>query len=94
MLAALAAICILFPASPASAAKIDITPAISLDQVYDSNVFNTNGNAIFQNFIYFLVKFCVSVFQEKRRCFVKRPIVNFFLHFETRKPATKKSIEK
>jgi len=44
LLAALAAICILFPASPASAAKIDITPAISLDQVYDSNVFNTNGN--------------------------------------------------
>ncbi len=44
LLAALAAICILFPASPASAAKIDITPAISLDQVYDSNVFNTDGN--------------------------------------------------
>ena len=44
LLAALAAICILFPASPASAAKIDITPAISLDQVYDSNVFNTNVN--------------------------------------------------
>jgi hypothetical protein len=44
MLAALAAICILFPATRAAAAKIDITPAISLDQVYDSNVFNTNGN--------------------------------------------------
>lgn len=44
MLAALAAIGILFPASRAAAAKIDITPSISLDQVYDSNVFNTNGN--------------------------------------------------
>lgn len=44
MLAALAAIGILLPASPAAAAKIDITPAISLDQVYDSNVFNTDGN--------------------------------------------------
>ena len=44
MLAALAAIGVLLPASRASAAKIDITPAISLDQVYDSNVFNTNGN--------------------------------------------------
>src|SRR5512141_2832004 len=42
--AALAAIGILFHASHAAAAKIDITPAISLDQVYDSNVFNTNGN--------------------------------------------------
>jgi hypothetical protein len=45
MLAALAAIGTLLPASQASAAaKIDITPAISLDQVYDSNVFNTDGN--------------------------------------------------
>ncbi len=44
MLAALAAIGILLPASRAAAAKIDITPSISLDQVYDSNVFNTNGN--------------------------------------------------
>ncbi len=44
MLAALAAIGILLPASRAAAAKIDITPSISLDQVYDSNVFNTDGN--------------------------------------------------
>ena len=44
MFAVLAAIGIFLPASIASAAKIDITPAISLDQVYDSNVFNTNGN--------------------------------------------------
>lgn len=44
MLAALAATGILHPASPAAAAKFDITPAISLDQVYDSNVFNTDGN--------------------------------------------------
>ena len=40
----LSAAILLVPASIASAAKIDITPAISLDQVYDSNVFNTNGN--------------------------------------------------
>jgi hypothetical protein len=44
ILAALAAIGFLLPASRASAARIDITPAISLDQVYDSNVFNTDGN--------------------------------------------------
>ena len=44
MLAALAAIGILLPASRAAAAKIDITPSISLDQTYDSNVFNTDGN--------------------------------------------------
>ena len=44
MIASLAAIVILLPASRAAAAKIDITPSISLDQVYDSNVFNTNGN--------------------------------------------------
>ena len=44
ILAALAAICLLLPASRAAAAKIDITPSISLDQMYDSNVFNTNGN--------------------------------------------------
>ena len=44
ILAAIFAAGVLFPASPASAAKIDITPAISLDQVYDSNVFNTDGN--------------------------------------------------
>ncbi len=43
-LAAVAAIVILLPASRAAAAKIDITPSISLDQVYDSNVFNTDGN--------------------------------------------------
>ena len=40
----LSAAILLLPASIASAAKIDITPAISLDQVYDSNVFNTNGD--------------------------------------------------
>ena len=40
----LSAAILLVPASIASAAKIDITPAISLDQVYDSNVFNANGN--------------------------------------------------
>jgi len=44
ILAALAAIGILLPVSRASAARIDITPAISLDQVYDSNVFNTDGD--------------------------------------------------
>jgi hypothetical protein len=44
MLAALAAIGILLPASRAAAAHLDITPSISLDQTYDSNVFNTNGN--------------------------------------------------
>jgi uncharacterized protein (PEP-CTERM system associated) len=44
MLAALAAIGVLLPASRAAAAKLDITPSISLDQVYDSNVFNTDGN--------------------------------------------------
>jgi hypothetical protein len=38
------AVILLLPASIASAARIDITPAITLDQVYDSNVFNTNGN--------------------------------------------------
>jgi hypothetical protein len=38
------AICLLFSGSGASAAKIDISPAISLDQVYDSNVFNTDAN--------------------------------------------------
>ena len=44
MLAALAAIGILFPASRAAAANLDITPSISLDQMYDSNVFNTTGD--------------------------------------------------
>jgi hypothetical protein len=44
MVAALAAIGILFPTSRAAAANLDITPSISLDQMYDSNVFNTNGN--------------------------------------------------
>ncbi len=43
-LVTLSAVLLLLPASIASAARIDITPAISLDQVYDSNVFNTNGN--------------------------------------------------
>lgn len=43
-LAALAAIGMLLPASRAAAARIDVTPSISLDQTYDSNVFNTNGN--------------------------------------------------
>jgi len=38
------AICLLFPGSGASAARLDITPSISLDQVYDSNVFNTDGS--------------------------------------------------
>lgn len=44
LVAVLAAIGILLPASRAAAAKLDITPTISLDQVYDSNVFNTNGD--------------------------------------------------
>ena len=44
MLTALAAIGILAPVSLAAAAKIDITPSISLNQTYDSNVFNSNGN--------------------------------------------------
>ena len=44
ILAALAAIGILLPPPRAAAANLDITPAISLDQVYDSNVFNTDGN--------------------------------------------------
>jgi hypothetical protein len=39
--AAVAAIGILLPASRASAANLDITPSISFDQTYDSNVFNT-----------------------------------------------------
>jgi len=43
-LAALAAIGMLLPASRAAAARIDVAPSISLDQTYDSNVFNTNGN--------------------------------------------------
>lgn len=43
-LAALAAIVMLLPGSRAAAARIDVTPSISLDQTYDSNVFNTNGN--------------------------------------------------
>jgi hypothetical protein len=38
------AICLLFPGSGASAARLDVTPSISLDQAYDSNVFNTDGN--------------------------------------------------
>ena len=38
------AICLLFPGSGVSAARLDITPSISLDQVYDSNVFNTDGS--------------------------------------------------
>ncbi len=42
MLAALAAIGIPLPASRAAAANLDITPSISLDQTYDSNVFNTD----------------------------------------------------
>ncbi len=44
ILATLAVIGLLLPPSRAAAAKIDINPSISLDQVYDSNVFNTNGN--------------------------------------------------
>lgn len=44
MAAALAAIGVLVPTSRAAAARFDITPAISFDQVYDTNVFNTNGN--------------------------------------------------
>lgn len=43
-LVTLSAVLLLLPVSIASAAKIDITPTISLDQGYDSNVFNTNGN--------------------------------------------------
>src|SRR3989304_4040622 len=43
-LVALFTIGILLPASRAAAANLDITPAISLDQAYDSNVFNTNGD--------------------------------------------------
>jgi hypothetical protein len=43
-LVTLSAVLLLLPASIASAARFDITPAISLDQVYDSNVFNTDGN--------------------------------------------------
>src|SRR5512135_3549992 len=43
-LVTISAVLLLLPASIVSAAKIDITPAISLDQGYDSNVFNTNGN--------------------------------------------------
>ena len=43
-LVTISAVLLLLTASIASAAKIDITPAISLDQVYDSNVFNTDGN--------------------------------------------------
>lgn len=43
-LVTLSAVLLLLPASIASAARIDITPAISLDQVYDSNVFNTDGD--------------------------------------------------
>jgi len=44
MISALPAIGILLPSSRAAAAKIDITPSIGLEQAYDSNVFNTNGN--------------------------------------------------
>jgi len=42
--AALAASCLLCGAVSASAANLDVTPSISLDQSYDSNVFNTDGN--------------------------------------------------
>jgi uncharacterized protein (PEP-CTERM system associated) len=38
---ALTAIGLLCAATPAVAAKLDVTPSISLDQTYDSNVFNT-----------------------------------------------------
>lgn len=44
MLGAVAAIGVLLPAPRAAAARIDLTPSISLDQTYDSNVFNTDGN--------------------------------------------------
>ena len=44
MFAALTAIGIMLPASRAAAANLDIAPSISLDQTYDSNVFNTDGN--------------------------------------------------
>lgn len=43
-LAALFTIGLLLPVSRVSAANLDITPSISLDQAYDSNVFNTNGD--------------------------------------------------
>ena len=43
-LAALFTIGLLLPVSSVSAANLDITPSISLDQAYDSNVFNTNGD--------------------------------------------------
>jgi hypothetical protein len=42
--ATLSALFLLLQGTVVSAAKIDITPAISLDQVYDSNVFNTDGD--------------------------------------------------
>jgi len=41
---ALGAAGILLSLFPASAANLDVTPSISLDQTYDSNIFNTNGN--------------------------------------------------
>ncbi|HWS15645.1 MAG TPA: hypothetical protein VN450_05565 [Candidatus Methylomirabilis sp.] len=43
-LVSLVAVGVLLSASHAAAAKLDVTPSISLDQTYDSNVFNTNGN--------------------------------------------------
>ncbi len=43
-LVALSMVCFTVITVPAFAANLDVTPSISLDQAYDSNVFNTDGN--------------------------------------------------
>ena len=43
-LAALITACSLLAVSTAMAARLDFIPSLTLDQTYDSNVFNTNGN--------------------------------------------------
>lgn len=43
-LAALITVCSLLAVSPAMAARLDFIPSLTLDQTYDSNVFNTDGN--------------------------------------------------
>lgn len=42
--ASVASVGILLPAFPAMAAKLDVTPTVTLNQSYDSNVFNSDGN--------------------------------------------------
>ena len=43
-LVAVGTLCLLFSTFPASAARLDLVPSVSIEQEYDSNVFNTDGN--------------------------------------------------